>query len=53
MKVTCEKPECGDTAVAQARFGEVTVARACTGHWPDLVEFINQQMRASDARLMV
>ena len=49
MKATCEKPDCGETAVAQARIGEVAVARACLSHWPDLVKFINQQMGASDA----
>ena len=52
MEVTCEKPDCGEIVVTQARFGGVTVARACRGHWPDLVEFINQQMGASDARLV-
>ena len=35
MKAACEKPGCGEPAVAQARFGEVAVARACTVHAPD------------------
>ena len=30
------------SAVAQARFGEVTVERACPDHEPELIEFINQ-----------
>ena len=27
LKAACEKPGCGEPAVAQARFGEVTVGR--------------------------
>ena len=48
MKAACEKPGCGEPAVAQARFGEVAVARACADHAPDLVEFINQHIGASE-----
>ena len=44
MKATCEKPGCGKPAVAQARFGEVTVARACPDHEPELLEFINRHI---------
>ena len=52
MKAACEKPDCGEPAVAQARFGEVAVARACTVHAPDLVEFINQHIGASEPGLV-
>ena len=44
MKGTCEKSDCGETAVAQARIREVAVARACSDHWPDLVEFISRHV---------
>ncbi|MXX53170.1 MAG: hypothetical protein F4Z35_04325 [Dehalococcoidia bacterium] len=44
MKATCEKIDCGKSAVAQARLGEVAVARACSDHAADLVEFIRQHM---------
>ena len=47
MKATCEKLGCGEPAVAQARFGEVTVARGCPDHVPDLIQFINQHIGAS------
>ncbi len=53
MKATCEKPDCGGPAVAQARFGEVTVARACADHEPELLEFINQHMMASETGLAI
>ena len=53
MKATCEKPDCGETAVAQARFGEVAVARACSGHWPDLVESINQHVGKREPGLIM
>ena len=36
MRPACEKLDCDEPAVAQARFGEVTVARACSDHAPDL-----------------
>ena len=52
MKATCEKPGCGEPAVAQARFGEVTVARACPDHEPELIEFINQHIGASEPGLV-
>ena len=52
MKAACEKPGCGEPAVAQARFGEVAVARACTVHAPDLVEFINQHIGSSEPGLV-
>ncbi len=48
MKVICGKLDCGKPAVVQARFGEVAVARACLDHAPDLVEFINQHIGASE-----
>ncbi len=52
MKAVCEKPGCGEPAVAQARFGEVTVARACPDHEPELIEFINQHIGASEPGLV-
>ncbi len=52
MRTTCEKPGCGKPAVVQARFGEVVVARACLDHAPDLVEFINQRIGASEPELV-
>ena len=52
MKATCEKPGCGKSAVVQARFGEVTVARACPDHEPELIEFINQYIGASEPGLV-
>ena len=52
MRATCEKPGCGKPAVAQSRFGEVTVARGCPDHEPDLVEFINWHIGASEPGLV-
>ena len=52
MKAACEKPGCGEPAVAQARFGEVTVARACPDHEPELIEFINQHIGVSEPGLV-
>ena len=36
MRAACEKLDCGKPAVAQARFGEVAVARACSDHAHEL-----------------
>ena len=52
MRATCEKLDCGRSAVVQARFGEVSVARACLDHAPELVEFINQHIGASEPGLV-
>ena len=52
MKAACEKLDCGKPAVVQARFGEVAVGRACLDHAPDLVEFINQYIEASEPQLV-
>ena len=52
MKANCEKLDCGSPAVVQARFGEVAVARACSDHAPELVEFINQDIGASEPGLV-
>ena len=52
MKAACEKLDCGKPAVIQTRFGEVTVERACADHAPDLVEFINQYIGASEPELV-
>ena len=51
MKAACEKLDCGKPAAIQARFGEVAVARAGSDHAPDLVEFINQDIGASEPGL--
>ena len=51
MRATCEKPGCGEPAVAQARFGEVTVARACPDHEPELIESINRYIGPSEPGL--
>ena len=52
MKATCEKLGCGEPATAQARFGEVTVARACPDHEPELIDFFNRHIRASEPGLV-
>ncbi len=52
MRTTCEKPGCGKPAVVQARFGEVTVARACPDHAPELIEFVNRHIGASEPGLV-
>ena len=52
MKAVCEKQRCGRPAVVQARVGEVTVERTCLDHAPDLVEFINQHIGASEPGLV-
>ena len=46
MKATCEKIGCDESAVAQARLWEAAVARACSDHATDLVEFIGQHMES-------
>ena len=51
MKATCEKIDCNRSAIAQARLGEVAVARACMDHAPDLVEFIGLYMGGSGAEM--
>ena len=48
MRAACEKLDCGKPAVVQARFGEVAVARACSDDAPELIEFINQHIGASE-----
>ena len=52
MKSACEKLDCGKPAVAQARFGEVAMGRACSDHAPELIEFINQYIGASEPGLV-
>ena len=52
MRAACEKLDCGKPAVVQARFGEVAVARACSDHELDLVEFINRYIGPSERELV-
>ncbi len=52
MRAACEKLDCGKPAVAQARFGEVAVARACSDHAHELIEFINHRIGASERELV-
>ena len=52
MRTACEKPGCGKPATAQARFGEVTVARACPDHAAELIEFVDRHIGASEPGLV-
>ena len=52
MRAACEEPGCGEPAVAQARFGEVAMGRPCSDHAPELIEFINQYIGASEPGLV-